>query len=329
MTNHHLSSSSFQNLFLFVLFFFLVAPPPSSLLVRGECEFCFQGSEVEDLETATPIMGSNKIMNCVDLKASFEANGGPESSGLTCTEWQLEGYQSGCCDDVNVESGCSLCPGGEDFQIGNQVPTDGAAGLNPVDCEGWPFWPRSHNGLFYPGKCSDTRMQRSAFYCGCTSSRQETWLCSDTQQKPNNPKRGDFYRREKCGETEFTYSLIKNGELSKEPKLEFGFDAEAWCECPGVTLQNDFECTFCKDGIKKDHGDLIFNENDDFIYKPGEYNYRRTCNQVEDYARYITTQASCDERLEKARLFCCPAAGLKTIFSVVITGVMVLYGMFA
>ena len=93
MTNHHHRHlSSFQNL-LFVLC--LVAPPSSFLpLVRGECDFCFQGSEVEDLETATPIMVSNKIMNCVDLKDRFEANGGPESSGLTCIEWQLEGYQS-------------------------------------------------------------------------------------------------------------------------------------------------------------------------------------------------------------------------------------------
>ena len=79
-------------------------------------------------------------------------------------------------------------------------------------------------------------------------------------------------------------------------------------------------CFLCEDGIKADHGEKRFNEDHD----------QRTCNQLADYARYITTtELTCNEILAEAREFSCPASGIGIFFSVLLTGAMVIYNLIA
>lgn len=306
----------------------LLAALPS--FANAECPFCFQDDEVSDLASARPNMGSIK-RSCLDLKGEYEARKEQlekPANRKQCTEFQLEGYQTGCCQQVDPD-GCGVCPDGSAVGQGYMVPTEGREDPSPEECEGYAFQPYANNGIFEPGRCSDTRAQRSAFYCGCPGSRQEVWLCPD-QQSPGRRRRGDFTRNENCGQTEYLFSIFRDTEVTDVNK-DFGFHYQAWCECPGVVLENEFNCEFCPSGqsIKEGFHNVVFNEDTAAVDPNGKYNYRRTCAQVADFTRYVTADFRCsDENIEIARRFCCGASGLGITLSLVITGGLLLQSLF-
>jgi len=300
-------------------------------VANGQCSFCYNDRTIADFDKAVPRM-SSITQTCVQLLDSYNDNLGElQKNRGKCIEHQLLGYQTGCCTTVNSDTGCGICREGDEPQEGFVVPTDGSDDRNPEDCtEGWAFQPYAHNGVFEEGVCSDTRLQRAGFYCGCRNEYQENWMCP-TKEKPLNPKRGDFLRFEKCGATEFLFSLFKAGEV-KDPAKDFGFDYPAWCQCPGVSLDNSFECKFCPDdtNIKEGFHDQIFNANQENVRDPnGQWDYRRNCAQVLDYTRYVTNDNRCQMAgLEEARAFCCPASTLGMYLSAVSTAAIVLFNLF-
>jgi hypothetical protein len=269
---------------------------------------------------------------CTELLNTYNQNKEElERNRNKCVEHQLLGYQAGCCTTVDTQNGCSICADGSEPVEGYVVPTDGTKDRNPEDCtEGWGYQPYAFNGVWREGECRDTRLQRAGFYCGCPNTYQEQWLCP-TKEAPRNPKRGDFIRFEKCGATEFLFSILKAGEI-KDARTDFGFDYPAWCECPGVTLDNDFDCQFCPGdtNIKAGYHDQIFNSGTQNVRDPnGKWDYRRTCAQAEDYTRYVTKDDRCQsDPLNEARALCCPASALGVYLSMVATGALVFFNIF-
>jgi hypothetical protein len=310
-----------------VVFLLLVA---FLAVANGECPFCFQDDEVDDLVNASPNMGTI-TRSCTDLKAEYQAREeqlakvGNENQ---CIEFQLEGYQTGCCNQVDPD-GCGVCPDGSPVGADYTVPTEGSEDPAPEECEGYAFQPYANNGIFIPGSCADTRAQRSAFYCACPGARQEVWLCPD-QQPPGRRRRGDFTRSQNCGQTEYLFSIFKADEVT-DINTDFGFHFQSWCECPGVILENSYDCGFCPDGqgIKEGFHNKVFNEETAAVDINGKYDYRRTCAQVADFTRYVTADFQCSNaNVETARLFCCAASGLGMTLTMVITGAMLLQSLF-
>jgi len=300
------------------------------ILIQGECSFCFNGEEVANLGAAVAKMATARG-SCLDLKAEYERNKddlGKNGAEKRCIEFQLEGYQKGCCNMVNPD-GCGLCPDGSPAGEGYVVPTMGTDDPSPEECEGYAFQPFSSNGIFIAGSCADTLGQRSAFYCGCPGQYQQTWLCPD-KQKPNRRRRGDFTRDENCGQTEYLFSLFKEFEIT-ETNTDFGFHYQAWCECNDVVLENEYNCPFCSAGqnIKEGYHDKIVNEDTAAVDINGKYDYRRTCTQVADFTRYVTADFKCsDENVELARRFCCPAPGLGVTMGLLVTGIVMIQNLF-
>eukprot|EP00980_Cylindrotheca_fusiformis_P002453 scaffold584_cov132-Cylindrotheca_fusiformis.AAC.6 len=269
--------------------------------------------------------------SCLDLKAEYEAIKGqlekPDNRGK-CIEFQLEGYQTGCCNQVDPD-GCGICPDGSPVGEGYVVPTEGRNDPSPEECEGYAFQPYAMNGVFVAGKCSDTRAQRSAYYCGCPGAYQEVWLCPD-RKYPGRRRRGDFTRSENCGQTEYLFSILRENEVTDINK-DFGFHYQAWCECPGVVLENDYNCNFCPDGtsIKEGFHDKVCNEDTALVDPNGRFNYRRTCAQAADFTRYVTNNAKCsDPALEAARQFCCGASALGMTMTLLLTGGLLIQSLF-
>lgn len=317
------------------ILFGLLATTLPNLSEGADCSFCFNDDEVSNLGAATPNMATIK-RSCLDLKAEYEVRKEALSKNgaeKRCVEFQLEGYQTGCCNQFNPD-GCGICPDGSPPGEGYVVPTEGSGDPNPEECEGYAFQPYSSNGIFTEGSCADTRAQRSAFYCGCPDQYQQVWLCPD-RRPPGRRRRGDFTRSENCGQTEFLFSLFKQFEVTDINK-DFGFHYQAWCECNDhegnqVVLENEFYCPFCPDGvdIKEGFHNVIFNEETALVDINGKFDYRRTCAQVADFTRYVTTNFRCsNENIEIARQFCCPAPGLGVTMGLLIAGFVMVQNLF-
>lgn len=314
-----------------ILFWSLACSALPILTLGKECTFCFNDEEVDNLGAATPRM-SSITKSCLDLKTEWTYRKDTLSKAgneRKCIEFQLEGYQTGCCIQVDPD-GCGICPDGSPPGQGYVVPTEGSGDPNPEDCEGYNFQPNSNNGIFKVGTCADTRAQRSAFYCGCPGQYQQVWLCPN-KRPPGRRRRGDFTRSENCGQTEYLFSLFKEYEVT-DINRDWGFNYQAWCECNDedgnkVALENDYYCPFCPDGqsIKEGFHDYVFNEETALVDINGKYDYRRTCRQAAEFTRYVTKDFMCrNEHIEIARQACCPAPGLGVTMGLVLTGLVMI-----
>eukprot|EP00529_Nitzschia_sp_RCC80_P028058 CAMPEP_0113512118 /NCGR_PEP_ID=MMETSP0014_2-20120614/39159_1 /TAXON_ID=2857 /ORGANISM="Nitzschia sp." /LENGTH=261 /DNA_ID=CAMNT_0000408435 /DNA_START=201 /DNA_END=982 /DNA_ORIENTATION=+ /assembly_acc=CAM_ASM_000159 len=197
----------------------------------------------------------------------------------TCKTNQLQAFQAGCCDNPPFEY-CTVCPDGSDFTLLAEVPT----GVNPADnptCQEAQFNPFLLSGVFQQeglGDCSDTFLQRGAFYCGCPNTAQSCWLCPD-KGPSGNPDRGDAWRTDsRCRGIEYLFSVFTAEECSELP-IAFGVDFAAFCECGGVEERDEmdpltsYDCSLCPGGGNVVDPNLVYSDPTDV--------FERNCGQAE------------------------------------------------
>jgi hypothetical protein len=125
-----------------------------------------------------------------------------------------------------------------------------------------------------------------------------------------------------CAGTEWLFSLYKEQECVDAP-LTFGFDAAAFCECPGYEPTYDDECSLCGEGkVVKD--------------KTAEWTDPRygtwNCGKTEEFAQFFSRTGACTQYLDPAREQCgCVDSGAFSLslgVSFMMAGVLVIKSLF-
>jgi hypothetical protein len=253
-------------------------------------------------DPCTPCASGDPVCDGLDTVVA-----GLVTTDSTCMAKQLQHFQYQCC--LSAPFGyCTICPdGSEPSSPQNEVPT-GEFTQNPT-CQEFQYQPNSMTNLIpgYEGKCEDTFLQRTSFYCGCPGVEQQCWLCPD-QSTPGNPDRGEAWAtNSNCRGLEFLFSAFSAEECPTYPTT-FGVNFAAFCLCPGVEEPpaDNPECSIC-------NGQAV--TNPDLIYTSSNATFERTCAQAEEFARYILNPTACSTLLRDAQIACCPSGsvpGLET-----------------
>lgn len=196
----------------------------------------------------------------------------------TCKNYQLAAFQLGCCGSPPYEY-CPVCPDGSDFTRSNEIPFGTA---EVTTCAENLYRPASYNGIFKEGICSDTVIQRGAFYCDCPGVEQQCSLCKDGSP-PGNPDRGEAWvTNSNCEGLAFLISLF-TAEECEGSRDNYGVDFAHFCLCPNHTKAVEEECSMCEGGIA----------NPDYTYTSEGDAFTRTCAQADDFAKSITRENIC------------------------------------
>eukprot|EP00934_Nitzschia_sp_Nitz4_P000472 Nitzschia sp. Nitz4//scaffold68_size99682//58511//59485//NITZ4_004570-RA/size99682-processed-gene-0.44-mRNA-1//-1//CDS//3329556611//472//frame0 len=247
------------------------APDPTD-----PCTVCYDES---DPSTVTNTVYQTTV-TCSEIISNVSASDllqGDEQ----CEQYQLWGYQLGCCPTPPYQT-CDICPDGSEYTRLNEIPTATEVGGDPT-CAEFELYATNYNAFFTPGTCDDTYVRRVAHYCGCPNTEQECTLCSDGQAA-SNPERGDnFFFNGRCEGIEYFFSLFTADECTGAREA-YGIDYENFCRCPDyVKPEDDGQCLMCSGGIK----------NPDFVFTDETDTYDRTCQQAQDFADSIIRENTC------------------------------------
>lgn len=243
------------------------------------CTPCFGINATVNTQNPTPWFYGESDMTCADLVATTSGGGLIQGDGQ-CKDYQLQGFQLGCCSSPPYEY-CDVCPDGSAFTRSDVIPIGDPLRGDPTCAENI-YRIASYVPIFTPGTCTDTVIQRGAFYCGCPNTEQQCYLCPD-QQPPTNPERGDAWiTNSNCGGIEFLFSLYTAQECT-DYRESYGVDFAHFCKCPNYEKNSTGHCAMCEDGL----------ENPDFIYTPEDAAFERTCEQAQAFAESITRENIC------------------------------------
>jgi len=258
----------------------IVQPDPND-----PCTVCFVESETPIAEPTFSWFTGEANSTCSEIIASVTSASLLQGDD-ECKDYQLMAFQIGCCKSPPFEY-CPICPDGTDFNRTSIVPIGSSELSNPTCAESW-YRLTSYNALFEPGDCSDTVLQRGAFYCGCPNTAQQCYLCPD-QQRPTNPERGDAWvTNSNCEGLEFLFSLY-NTEECDGIRNDYGVDFAHFCKCPDYVKNETGTCSLCSGGMA----------NPQFVYTAEGDTFERTCQQAQDFAESITRENICLRFMEE------------------------------
>jgi hypothetical protein len=201
----------------------------ASMARAQQCEPCINGETPSDDD------------DCTDLvDASLELTAGTQE----CAATQLANFQYDCCDEA-PRGLCTLCPDGASFQALTVVPA--------FDPDGEDITCADLNGdegfldfIFEAGTCSDTKLRRSAAWCGCPGVNRECTLCPDGSKPPNPTLVDNVYYGLDCDAFDFVSAYFSADECPRLTTEFYEFDAAAFCGCPDSPIPD--VCDLCPDG---------------------------------------------------------------------------------
>lgn len=259
--------------------------------VSGQCTVC-ANTEEPVVNPETVFQPSNEV-TCSDLIGQFNDNGmaSMAADDEQCKDLQLFAFQIGCCRNPPFEY-CDICPDGSPFKPGKKIPVGTA---DTPSCAEFVFRKGAMLGMFEHGTCSDTQLQRGAFYCDCPNVQQECSLCPNMTDAPGIPNTREKFINpgSTCRSLAYLYSLFKEDECA-DASYNFGVDLAAFCECPGA-VANKTSCELCPKGQHVADSD-----------KDKEYKQGITCGDAEHYAQFIVREDFCEDVwAPEPRAACC------------------------
>jgi hypothetical protein len=227
------------------------------------------------------------------------ATAGTLDDAAECKNAQLEAFQLGCCGRAPKEY-CPICPDGTDHDRLSIVPIEGTN--NDPSCEVTQFREASLNAIFKTGDCSDTIIQRGAFYCGCANTEQQCFLCPDGGE-PGNKRKVDAYQSQSNCQGQAYFLSLFTADECETVRPNFGIDFSAFCECPGYEMEEtDYDgCDLCPEGQYV--ADL------EKVHTAADATYSRTCRQALGFTEYVTLPGICENNMQEAREACCVNSG--------------------
>lgn len=282
---------------------------------QSACTMCADVDLQETYEAQVSRMQTN--MTCADVQAQITALDTTDDD-TACLDLQLTNYQIGCCAKPPFLH-CSICPDGSEKVRSNMIPI--GSGNDPTCAEG-QFRENLFLAPFEIGTCEDTFLRRSAHYCGCQGVEQECTLCPNGESPERTDNELVFAFNTPCAGVEWIFSLFDEQSCTDVP-LTYGFDAAAFCECPGYEPEYDYDCTLCKEGDVVSDRSLVWS---DTVF--GSW----SCGQAEDFAQYFLREGTCSSLLDAAREQCeCVKDGafsLSLVVSFMMAGGLVIQNLF-
>ncbi len=252
---------------------------------NGPCTVCASETETANTDPSFAFFTGSSNFTCGEI-ISMVSSGSLLQGDDECKDYQLWAFQIGCCASPPFEY-CPVCPDGSAFTRSNEIPSGTSTRANPTCAEN-QYTLFSHNALFTPGVCSDTLLQRGAFYCGCPDVEQQCFLCPD-EQPPTNPERGDAWiTNSNCEGLEYLFSLYTADECDGY-RNNYGFDFAHFCKCPNHEKQDTGYCSMCQGGMA----------NPQFTYTSPDDTFQRTCQQAQDFAESFVRESSCIDRMNE------------------------------